>query len=76
MSWSERELIQIHHEWACSCCGSVFFYQGCVLDGPTPDYILQHWKQVLERSFTDHACLKSLQSEVAHDIQADSYRGR
>ena len=72
----ERELIEIRHEWVCSQCGYLFFNPACVLDGPTPNYVIQHLKKRREQAFADHVCLSLSKSEVAHDTQKDSYRGR
>ena len=72
----ERELIEIRHEWVCSQCGCVFYNPGCVLDGPTPNYIIQHFKKRREQAFADHVCLSPSEIEVTYDTQEDSHRGR
>ena len=70
----ERELVEIRHEWVCSQCGYPFFSPGCVLDGPTPNYIIQHWKRMREQAFAKHICPGPSESEVTYDTQKDSYR--
>ena len=72
----ERDLIEICRDWVCSQCGYPFFSPGCVLDGPTPNYIIQHWNKMREQAFADHVCHIPSEGEVAHDTQKDSYRGR
>jgi hypothetical protein len=47
----ERELVEIRHEWVCGQCGYLFFNPVCVLDGPTPNYIIQHLKKRREQAF-------------------------
>jgi hypothetical protein len=72
----ERELSEVRHEWVCSLCGYLFFNPLCLLDGPTPNYIVQHLKKTREQAFVDHVCLSPSEREVVHDTQKDSYSGR
>jgi hypothetical protein len=63
----ERELVEIRHEGVCSQCGYLFLNPVCVLDGPTPNYIIQHLKKRWEQAFADHICLSPWENEVAYD---------
>jgi hypothetical protein len=53
----KRELVEIHHEWACSRCGFQFYTPGCILDGLTLNEILLHLKTIREREFAMHICV-------------------
>jgi hypothetical protein len=46
-SVTERELIEVRHEWVCSRCAYEFYNPGCVLDGLSLNEIIQHLKSRL-----------------------------
>ena len=55
-SVTERELIEINHEWVCSLCGCPFSNPDCVLDGLTLHELFRHLKTMMEQTFARHAC--------------------
>jgi hypothetical protein len=53
----KRELVEIHHEWTCSCCGFQFDTPGRVLDGLTLNELLLCLKTTREQEFARHTCV-------------------
>ena len=54
---TERELVEIRHEWVCSQCEQHFYNPCCVLTGLTLNEIMQQVKKMREQAFANHLCL-------------------
>jgi hypothetical protein len=65
-SVTERELIEVRHEWVCSRCAYEFYNPGCVLDGLSLNEIIQHLKTMREQAFATHVCFATALSTTAH----------
>ena len=65
-SVTERELIEVRHEWVCSQCAFDFYSPGYVLDGLTLNEIVQHLKNMREQAFARHVCFAPALSTTTH----------